>query len=227
LEEIGKVEIDERRSILLDCCLSIGPLKVSAVIAGFGVLPTQTVVEGRLMMARPECGEEPLDVDEYRDCIVIFRRGVVSFASKALNAQRAGARAAIVLNTLDKWPFVMTDTSSEASLSIPIVMLSKADSAIIEGMAKESREVSGQLHFGAVENECSICQFSYEPGHVVIKLPCRHVYHCDCVSTWLQRNNSCPLCRLALPAGTPREQARDRNRVAAGELDSHSQPYFY
>jgi len=48
-------------------------------------------------------------------------------------------------------------------------------------------------------SECSICQEDFEVGATVLKLPCRHCYHADCVTEWLHQNNTCPLCRLELP----------------------------
>ncbi|KAG6596837.1 E3 ubiquitin-protein ligase, partial [Cucurbita argyrosperma subsp. sororia] len=39
-----------------------------------------------------------------------------------------------------------------------------------------------------------------EGGEEVSRIPCGHVYHKSCVLTWLQRNNSCPLCRNKLEA---------------------------
>ena len=52
---------------------------------------------------------------------------------------------------------------------------------------------------------CSICllplkEAPWESGHL-LKLPCEHRLHFDCIKKWLTRMPSCPLCRLDLPRG--------------------------
>ena len=48
------------------------------------------------------------------------------------------------------------------------------------------------------EPHCSICLSEYEEGDKLVSLPCKHVYHEDCVSSWTERNTRCPLCNLDL-----------------------------
>ena len=43
---------------------------------------------------------------------------------------------------------------------------------------------------------CSIC---YESCTNLITLRCAHNFHPDCIKSWLEKNNSCPLCRLQDP----------------------------
>eukprot|EP00274_Cyanoptyche_gloeocystis_P005445 CAMPEP_0196667278 /NCGR_PEP_ID=MMETSP1086-20130531/64994_1 /TAXON_ID=77921 /ORGANISM="Cyanoptyche gloeocystis , Strain SAG4.97" /LENGTH=284 /DNA_ID=CAMNT_0042004591 /DNA_START=61 /DNA_END=916 /DNA_ORIENTATION=- len=50
---------------------------------------------------------------------------------------------------------------------------------------------------------CAICQEEYEAGHRVCTLPCHHVFHLHCVRPWLQRSNTCPLCRASAVAASP------------------------
>jgi hypothetical protein len=45
---------------------------------------------------------------------------------------------------------------------------------------------------------CSICLCEYEVGDSMVKLPCGHLYHEDCVSAWTQNNVRCPLCNFNL-----------------------------
>lgn len=41
---------------------------------------------------------------------------------------------------------------------------------------------------------CVICQMRYRRGDHLINLPCKHMYHTDCGSTWLKINKACPIC---------------------------------
>ncbi|KAM1018109.1 hypothetical protein ACFX13_040390 [Malus domestica] len=43
---------------------------------------------------------------------------------------------------------------------------------------------------------CVICQMQYKRGDRQITLPCKHVYHSECISKWLGINKVCPVCNL-------------------------------
>ncbi|KAA0041218.1 RING finger protein 165-like protein [Cucumis melo var. makuwa] len=59
-----------------------------------------------------------------------------------------------------------------------------------DGFNKEEEEEIG---------DCSVCYEELKgKGKEVSRIPCGHVYHKSCVLTWLQINNSCPLCRAPL-----------------------------
>ncbi|KAL5078910.1 hypothetical protein RYX36_007331 [Vicia faba] len=47
---------------------------------------------------------------------------------------------------------------------------------------------------------CSICLMGLSNKLVAIQLPspCSHVYHEDCIMNWLDRSNTCPLCRRSI-----------------------------
>jgi len=52
---------------------------------------------------------------------------------------------------------------------------------------------------GDEEKECSICLDSYRVGVRLKELPrCQHIFHADCIDTWLTQKNTCPLCRLPI-----------------------------
>ncbi|MBD2358782.1 E3 ubiquitin protein ligase [Tolypothrix sp. FACHB-123] len=48
--------------------------------------------------------------------------------------------------------------------------------------------------------ECIICIDRFEETETVIALPCKHWFHDACVTMWLERHNTCPLCREPIEA---------------------------
>ncbi|KAJ2030359.1 hypothetical protein IWW57_001227 [Coemansia sp. S610] len=46
--------------------------------------------------------------------------------------------------------------------------------------------------------DCGICMEEYKPEEYAVELPCKHVYHKDCIDHWLGMNGTCPICRAAI-----------------------------
>ncbi|KAF4734848.1 hypothetical protein FOZ63_027101 [Perkinsus olseni] len=56
------------------------------------------------------------------------------------------------------------------------------------------------------QGTCSICLSEYDPGHMMVRLNCGHVYHLDCASSWISLGSSrrtCPLCRCTVEFERP------------------------
>ncbi|KAM7523301.1 hypothetical protein LguiA_013203 [Lonicera macranthoides] len=66
-------------------------------------------------------------------------------------------------------------------------------------------------------NGCVICTDSFTVNDKAIRLPCKHVYHKDCIVEWLDQNNTCPLCRDKLPEENSLDPSLKRRRVAESE----------
>lgn len=63
------------------------------------------------------------------------------------------------------------------------------------------------------ETECVVCQDNFKPQEEVVKLPCEHIYHEECVKRWLESHDACPICRTPI---TPESERQNRpNRPAA------------
>ncbi|KNA23143.1 hypothetical protein SOVF_027410 [Spinacia oleracea] len=72
-----------------------------------------------------------------------------------------------------------------------VAPLLPADKSVVEGLERRVT-VFGE------ERECSICLEKIGEGVEVIRLPCAHIYHTDCITQWLQRTHFCPFCRFKL-----------------------------
>ncbi len=97
--------------------------------------------------------------------IAVIRRGACSFVQKVKNAQNAGAIAAIVINNTVTAPFSMG--GFDPTITIPAVMISMADGALIEAQLVIPTTVSvsmsaiGGIHIGDLDNGI----ITHEIGH--------------------------------------------------------------
>ena len=226
---MGKVAVDERKGILYNCVLSLGPLKINAVSSSFGALPFDDILNIPLIKSIPEHGESPLlNAEAAAGAAVFMTRGCVTFAEKASRAADAGAVCLIVMQSADKWPFVMVDTGHQIGgdgfMSIPVLMVSNSDGLLLQKLIETNSKHTKDLSIRCMDpsKDCIICHEVFEQGEVVLKLPCAHTYHDECVMAWLQDRHTCPMCRHEMPAG-PRNQRVSQPQN--GDVDS-GQSYF-
>jgi Ring finger domain len=80
-----------------------------------------------------------------------------------------------------------------------------------------------ELGMGEVQttetHECCICLESLQQGEMVRTLPCRHVFHHDCINGWFNHHKySCPMCKVDL------KKHLEERRVATEEISMLSPP---
>ncbi|KAJ2831869.1 hypothetical protein GGI24_001432 [Coemansia furcata] len=92
--------------------------------------------------------------------------------------------------------------------------------------------------------DCGICMEEYKPEEYAVELPCKHVYHKECIDHWLGMNGTCPICRAAidtrsegnapsqpppahseLPGSFPSSPAVSTSRQEEGAEQQHSAAY--
>lgn len=64
---------------------------------------------------------------------------------------------------------------------------------------------------------CPVCKDQFVVGSEAKVLPCKHMYHPDCIIPWLEMNNSCPVCRYRL-------QSHDEIETEAEDTDNDTGP---
>ncbi|KAK7402201.1 hypothetical protein VNO78_14269 [Psophocarpus tetragonolobus] len=90
-----------------------------------------------------------------------------------------------------------------------------ASKAAIESMPTveiTESEVATETH-----THCAVCKEPFELGALAREMPCKHLYHSDCILPWLSMRNSCPVCRHQLPP----EQTSLESRVA-GQIEEEA-----
>lgn len=70
----------------------------------------------------------------------------------------------------------------------------------LRGKAGEAAAVVADIAVRRDARECVICQGELSIGMQVTRMPCQHLFHTACLRQWLQIGNSCPICRVEIPA---------------------------
>lgn len=84
--------------------------------------------------------------------------------------------------------------------------LQKAYDTLHQAMQSAERRLAkdtldGWSQAGDGSGQCSICMMTLEVDDTALILPCKHMFHVDCCTTWLHQNSSCPNCRHDVGSG--------------------------
>ncbi|XP_011650093.1 E3 ubiquitin-protein ligase RNF115 [Cucumis sativus] len=60
----------------------------------------------------------------------------------------------------------------------------------------------------AADDVCAVCMEDFLPDEGGKQIPCGHVYHQSCLSSWLSIRDSCPLCRCHIAPGDKTETSK-------------------
>lgn len=68
----------------------------------------------------------------------------------------------------------------------------------VDGIICKLKTNNEFCHMHTDMSECSICYGKINKNDYYVS-DCNHTFHSSCIDTWLERDNTCPLCRADLP----------------------------
>ena len=89
------------------------------------------------------------------------------------------------------YPFMMP-----MPMNIPMINPNSIDPNILNSLPED--EVSEASKLAPDNKECVICLGEFCDKEKIIRLPCLHVFHSDCIKSWFNNHNSCPTCKYKL-----------------------------
>ncbi|EEB06551.1 ubiquitin-protein ligase E3 [Schizosaccharomyces japonicus yFS275] len=69
------------------------------------------------------------------------------------------------------------------------------------------------------EYECTVCLENFKTGDDVVRLPCKHYFHEQCIKPWLRVNGTCAVCRAPVDPNAAASTS-DRQRGPANDSSS-------
>lgn len=248
LKRIPRITLEDKSSLFRQGRLTIsrtglaeGGLNLPVVSGEFGRTDAINLDDCTIIVGSPRTAKGGLDEscrDEIRKqarAIVYLERGDgITFVSKAIEAQQAGAIAVVIGNNMaSPWPYTMKDSKGEAAdlgLEIPVVMIKQSDGKdLIEFVHQPGVKVAGTLRIESLKKDCAVCCETFQSKDKIIQIPeCNHCFHEPCALAWLTKHNTCPFCRLILPTDDKDyedERRRTQQRHAGTESRESGQQW--
>lgn len=92
-----------------------------------------------------------------------------------------------------------------------------ASRAVVDGLPEVALSDEEASH------GCAVCKDGVAAGQSVLRLPCKHYFHGECIRPWLAIRNTCPVCRFELPTGDADHDWR-QSRTGVVSLAQQSAP---
>ena len=165
--------------------------------------------QSRCSVCREDFVEELLTYQDYVDAAAFYRAAVVlredAFGVPVF--QHAQERPIHHRRT----PFGMFFFTEEADDTDMTPVSRGASKAAIEAL-----ETVPQSEMKA-DDSCPVCQDDFKEGEeeAVVKMPCGHAFHKECLLPWLESNNTCPTCRHEIPSVHSDPNASESDRAQA------------
>ena len=74
--------------------------------------------------------------------------------------------------------------------------VNRIDPRILNSLPENELEDASKLD--PDNRNCVICLEDFKDKEHIICLPCIHVFHSECIKSWLNKNNNCPTCKFEL-----------------------------
>ena len=137
------------------------------------------------------------DVERYYEARAVLVDRFRSCHKECLGALPVGQRTRRRMKVELELKSAIEDWFSEIQIMVGFCLLEQQQRQYRIGMfermvyTEEDEQLDGDL--------CNICLQKRLQGNVIIKLPCRHLFHLNCCDTCFKYNRKCPVCQRNYP----------------------------